>query len=106
MARVLVAPAARDDLEDLITFHRLPHDTRARVKARLKLLVDAPQQGAPLEGRWDGFRFVLGPWPWLLIIYGYDEAANTVNVVTIQDARRAHAATAGCLGTLGDSGSM
>ncbi len=94
MAHVLVAPAALEDLAGLITFHKLPSDTRARVKARLKLLAGSPEQGAPLERRWGGYRFVLGPWPWMLIVYAHDEAADVVSVVTIQDARRAHAATA------------
>ena len=40
-----------------------------------------------MEGRWDGFRSILGPWPWVLIVYVYDEAADLVIVVTIQDAR-------------------
>lgn len=43
-------------------------------------------QGAPLEGRWEGFRFALRPW--MLIIYAYDETEDRMDVVTIQDARR------------------
>jgi plasmid stabilization system protein ParE len=94
MARVVVAPSAREDLAHLITVLNLPENTRARVKARLRLLAATPEQGAPLDGRWGGFRFVLGPWPWMLIIYAYDDKDDRVGVVTIQDARRAHAATA------------
>lgn len=95
MARIVVAPSARDDLKDLIAFLKLPSDTRARVKARIRPLAVSPERGAPLEGRWEGFRFILGPWPWMLIVYVYDAGADQVGVVTIQDARRAHAATAG-----------
>jgi hypothetical protein len=40
-----------------------------------------------LAGRWDGFRFLLGPWRWLLLIYVYMEEEGRVVVVTIQDAR-------------------
>lgn len=96
MARVVVAPSAREDLTHLITVLELPENTRARVKSRLRPLSRTPEQGAPLEGRWEGFRFVLGPWPWMLIVYAYSDSEDRVDVVTIQDARRAHAATAGC----------
>ncbi len=60
MARVVIAPSANDDLADLIAFLGLPGDTRARVKARIKPLVTLPERGAPLAGRWEGFRFILG----------------------------------------------
>lgn len=93
MARVVVAPAANDDLDRLILSLHLPRSTRARVKARLSQLADFPRGGSELEGRWEGFRFVLGPWPWMLIIYAFDEEANQVSVVTIQDTRSARSAT-------------
>ena len=93
MARVVVAPRARDDLERLISTLKLPRDTRSRTKKRLGTLVILPEQGAELTGRWEGFRFVLGPWPWMLIIYAYDKDADQVNVVTIEDARSAKSTT-------------
>ncbi len=93
MARVVVAPRARDDLEKLISTLKLPRDTRSRTKKRLGTLVILPEQGAELTGRWEGFRFVLGPWPWMLIIYAYDKDADQVNVVTIEDARSAKSTT-------------
>jgi hypothetical protein len=39
------------------------------------------------------YRFVLGPWRWMIIVYVFDEAADRVAIVTIQDARTAGAAT-------------
>ena len=93
MARVIIAPAARDDLDDLITSLRLPSNTRSRVKQRLRQLADFPRGGPELNGRWEGFRFVLGPWPWMLIVYAFDEDTNQVRVVTIQDARSTRSAT-------------
>jgi hypothetical protein len=93
VARVIVAPKARDDLSTLINALNLPRDTRARVKKRLRPVGVLPEQGSELVGRWEGFRFVLGPWPWMLIIYAYDEDADQVNVVTIEDARSARSAT-------------
>ena len=32
-------------------------------------------------------RFVLGPWPWMILVYIYDEAADRVSVVAMYDAR-------------------
>jgi hypothetical protein len=43
--------------------------------------------GPVLTGRWEGFRFLLGPWRWLLLVYTYLDAEDRVVVVTIQDAR-------------------
>lgn len=93
MARVVVAPAAREDLDQLIGSRGLPSNTRERVKASLRHLSRFPRQGAELEGRWEGFRFVLGPWAWMLIVYSFDEDTDQVNVVTVQDARSARSAT-------------
>ena len=94
MARVLVTDAARADLRAMILTHSLPDTTIDRVRAALAPLADFPQLGPALEGRWSGFRFVLGPWSWMLLIYVWDEVADVVAVVTIQDARSARAATA------------
>ena len=93
MATVVVTPTAVDNLDTLIRTLSLPGTTRERVKSSLRPLARFPRLGAPLEGRWAQFRFVLGPWRWMLIVYVYDEAADRVWVVTIQDARSAVAAT-------------
>jgi hypothetical protein len=93
LARVVVAPAASADLNELIASHSLPWNTRPRVKALLAQLADYPRRGEELTGRWAGFRYILGPWPWMLIVYSFDAEAKQVNVVTFQDARSAHSAT-------------
>ncbi len=93
MAAVVVAPAALDDLQHLITSRSLPVSTRARVVATFETLRLFPERGAPLAGRWSGFRYVLGPWPWLLVVYLYDSTTDTVQIVTLQDARTAVGAT-------------
>lgn len=49
--------------------------------------------GPALAGRWEGFRLLLGPWRWLLVVYVYIEAEDRVVVVTIQDGRSAASAT-------------
>jgi plasmid stabilization system protein ParE len=89
MASVELARVAVDDLESLIRTHSLPPDTRVRVARSLRPLARFPRMGPALDGRWEGFRFVLGPWRWLLLVYVYLEAEDRVVVVTIQDARSA-----------------
>lgn len=97
MARVVVAESARADLNALVLSHSLPASTRARVRTSLRPLATFPLLGPALTGRWHGFRFVLGPWPWMLLVYVYDGAADQVSVVTVQDSRSARAATSGDL---------
>lgn len=92
MARVELAVAAVDDLEGLVRTHSLPADTRARVARSLSGLEHFPFLGPALTGRWEGFRFLLGPWRWLLLVYVFIESEDRVIVVTIQDARSSTAA--------------
>jgi hypothetical protein len=93
VAHVELARAAAEDLEDLIRTHSLPADTRARVARSLRALERFPLLGPALSGRWEGLRFLLGPWRWLLLIYIFIEAEDRVVVVTIQDARSSTSAT-------------
>lgn len=93
MARVVVTESARADLQAMILTHGLPPSTTHRSRASLVPLSAFPRLGPALEGRWQGLRFVLGPWPWMLLVYSWDEAADEVAVITIQDARSAGAAT-------------
>ena len=91
MTRVVVMPTAAEDLARLIVTHSLPADTSERVKRSLRALADFPLLGAALEGRWQGFRFILGPWRWMVIVYLVDE--EQVSVVTVQDGRSSRAPT-------------
>jgi plasmid stabilization system protein ParE len=93
VASVVIAPTARRNLDVLIETLSLPVTTRERVRRSLAPLAAFPLLGAPLNGRWAGFRFILGPWRWMLIVYRYDEEIDQVGIVTIQDARSARAAT-------------
>ena len=94
MAHVEVARAASEDLGGLIRGLSLPSDTRERVKRSLTHLAQFPRLGAELPGRWAGFRFVLGPWRWMVIVYAYLEDDDRVVVVTVQDARPGKSPTA------------
>lgn len=91
MPRVEVSDAAAEDLARLIASHSLPADTRERVKRSLSALERFPRMGAELSGRWTGFRFLLGPWRWLVVVYVLFEEEDRVVVVTIQDGRSSRA---------------
>lgn len=92
MARIELARAAVEDLDQLIATLSLPADTRDRVRRSLEPLGEFPLLGPGLTGRWHGMRFVLGPWRWMLLVYEYLEEADRVVVLTIQDARSSSAA--------------
>ncbi len=87
MAQVIVAEPALQDLADLIRTRSLPPSTRLRVRQSIEPLATFPLLGPALAGRWDGFRSILGPWSWMLIVYAHDDKQDLVIVVTIQDAR-------------------
>lgn len=93
MSEVVVTPTARRDLESLIRTHSLPRSTVERTRRSLEPLSLFPLLGSPLQGRWARFRFILGPWRWMIMVYEYDEIADRVAIVTIQDGRSARAAT-------------
>lgn len=79
----------------MIITHSLPDDARARVRCSLRLLERFPRVGRELPGRWRPFRFILGPWRWLLILYLYNESTDVVLVATLQDAHSSSAAASG-----------
>ncbi|MGH2378053.1 MAG: type II toxin-antitoxin system RelE family toxin [Candidatus Limnocylindria bacterium] len=94
MPRVELTATATADLDRLIRTHSLPADTKRRVRRSLTPLRRFPRLGPALTGRWRAFRFLLGPWRWMLIVYVFLEDDDRVVVVTIQDARSSAAATA------------
>jgi plasmid stabilization system protein ParE len=93
MAAVIVTPTAVRDLERLVASHSLRADTIERFKRSIACLGSFPLIGAPLDDRWARYRFVLGPWRWMLVVYVYDESRDRVAIVTVQDARSSRAAT-------------
>jgi hypothetical protein len=95
MARIELAASAVEDLDSIIRSHSLPADTRARVARSLRPLERFPLLGPALGGRWEGMRFLLGPWRWLVLVYVFIEDDDRVVVVTVQDARTSSAATGG-----------
>jgi plasmid stabilization system protein ParE len=94
LARVELARAAIEDIDRLVAVLSLPADTRARIRASLVPLSTFPRLGPELDGRWEGLRFIVGPWRWMLLIYRFDASEDRVVVVTVQDARSSSAAAA------------
>ena len=94
MARVELSEAALGDLATLIDTHSLPPDTNERVRRSLRHLEQFPRLGPELGGHWGGFRFLLGPWRWMVLVYRFFEEEDRVVVVTIQDGRSARSPTA------------
>ncbi len=95
MSQVEVAAAAVAHLDSLIVTHSLPANTRLRVRRSLERLESFPYIGSELTGRWEGLRFVLGPWRWLLVVYQYRPDEDRVVVLAIEDARSSAAVTSG-----------
>lgn len=93
MASVVVSPAAADDLAELIRTYSLPEDTPGRVARVLARLEAFPDMGQRLSGRWDGTRYLVGPWPWMLAIYEHRSELDRADILTIQDARASTAAS-------------
>jgi plasmid stabilization system protein ParE len=92
--RVIVTPQARRDVDEAVSVLSLPDDTWARIARSLTVLETFPMAGTELAGRWAPTRFVLGPWPWMILIYRYEESSDQVFVVAMHDGRSAVSATA------------
>ena len=74
--------------------HSLPVDTKARFKRSVASLADFPRLGRLLEGGgYDGLRFVLGPWRWMIVVYDFDPEIDVVQILLIEDGRSSKAAT-------------
>ena len=93
MTRVELSLTAIERLERMIVTHSLPADTLARVQRSLRVVERFPSIGRRLEGHWRDLRLIVGPWRWLLIVYAYEQSADRVLVVSIQDARTSTAVT-------------
>lgn len=93
MAQVVVTPRAQRDVEDAIANLGLPADTWARIGSSLRIVEDFPLAGRALEGRWREARFLLGPWPWMILVYLYRPNEDIVYLVAVHDARSSTAAS-------------
>lgn len=94
MATIVVSPEAADALAQLILTHSLPADTKERVKRSIVPLAEFPRLGRELHGGgYDGLRFLLGPWRWLVVVYAYEADSDVVSVLMLEDARSSTAVT-------------
>lgn len=94
MTRVVATEAAAGELHTLIRSHRLPDDTVERVRRSLQALEDFPELGAPLGAAFAGWRFLLGPWRWMILIYRFDPERDLVVVLAMVDGRTSTSPTA------------
>jgi hypothetical protein len=94
VAQVIVTPRARRDVDETIAALGLPGDTWTRIARSLRVLETFPLAGPELADRWAPARFVLGPWPWMILLYRFEESSDLVYVVAMNDGRSAASATA------------
>jgi plasmid stabilization system protein ParE len=94
LARLIVSPRSRRNLDRLIQTLSLPATSVARFDDSIRPLAAFPLMGPALSGRWSRYRYILGPWRWMPIVYEYDEDRDVVAIVTVQDARSEQAPTA------------
>jgi plasmid stabilization system protein ParE len=84
---VVVTPRAVADLNALVTGLGLSDSALARVQRSLRILERFPNAGRALTGPWEGTRFLIGPWPWMILVYMYDESDDAVYVISVNDGR-------------------
>jgi plasmid stabilization system protein ParE len=94
VTRLVVTDTAARSLAELIDSHSLPVDTQDRVRRTLEPLERFPRFGAALDPESPPVRFLVGPWRWLVIVYDYREADDTVAILAFEDGRSADSATA------------
>ena len=94
MTRLQWSEQALSNLDRLVLTHSLPNDTRERIEASAQPLERFPRIGPEIRALDDGsLRFLVGPWPWLLIVYLHLEADDRVVIVSIEDGRTADSTT-------------
>ncbi len=82
-----------EDLHDLIRALGLPDSTLPRVQRSLRILESFPLAGRALPGQWEDVRFLIGPWPWMVLLYVHDLDDDAVYVVAVHDGRSSTSAT-------------
>jgi plasmid stabilization system protein ParE len=95
VAQVFITAEARRDIDAAASALELPPSHWSRIARSLRVLETFPLAGRRLNGRWAPLRFVLGPWPWMILLYRYDKYADRVFVVAMHDARSGGSALTG-----------
>lgn len=94
MARVVLTPRAVENLHRLIADLGLSGAALRRVQTSLRILERFPNAGRALTGPWERTQFLIGPWPWMILVYIHDEADDAVFVVSVHDGRSGGSPTA------------
>jgi plasmid stabilization system protein ParE len=91
LARLSWSERALQELDRLVLSHSLPDETRDRVEESLSPVARFPRLGPEISTLPDGgeLRFLVGPWPWLVIVYLYLESDDEIVVVSVEDGRAA-----------------
>lgn len=90
MTRLEWSEQALSGLDLLVLTHSLPADTRERIEASAQPLERFPLLGPEIRKAAEGsLRFLIGPWPWLLIVYLHLEADDRLVIVSVEDGRAA-----------------
>ena len=88
-------PQARRDVDAAIGTLELPADSWPRIGRALMVLETFPLAGPRLGQQLASTRYVLGPWPWMILVYRYDEETDQVFVLAMGDARSSISPLAG-----------
>lgn len=88
-------PRARRDVDAAIATLELPADCWSRIARALRVLETFPLAGPRLEGQLASNRYVIGPWPWMILVYRYEEKLDQVIVLAMADARSSVSPLAG-----------
>ena len=94
MARVVVTQTAARDLRALMRTHRLPENTIERFRRSIRPLADFPELGGELGGAFAPWRFLLGPWRWMIVIYRFYPERDLVAILAVVDGRTSTSPTA------------
>jgi plasmid stabilization system protein ParE len=97
MTRLEWSERALADLDRLVVTHHLPAHTRERIESSARPLRRFPRFGPEIRTLPDGaeLRFLIGPWPWLVIVYLYLASDDRAAAVAIEDGRAAGSTIAG-----------
>jgi plasmid stabilization system protein ParE len=91
LARLEWSERALASLDQLVLTHSLPTDTRLQIEESARPLTRFPRFGPrikELQGNAE-LRFLIGPWPWLVIVHAFFMTENRVVIVSVEDGRTA-----------------
>lgn len=94
MTEIRVSDAAWSSLEHLAESRSLPSGAKERALEIAEHLGQYPQMGSPLPHAHHDLRYLLGPWPRMILVYAYSTDEDVVTLIGVEDSRQADAVTA------------